>query len=424
MRLSGGRCRSHCGITCRGGWRYRRRRHCRLLVRRLLLRLGAAADHRGPDALRQSGLLGQAVEAVKEAGRRRDELVEALHGGHLLGAGGVEAAPLDGKLVEGAAQGFDLRLELGDELRADQLAAGEDRLGQRPLFIGQSLQGVLGLTPKHPRHPGKTLPLEGHLSRLAAARARSPRAIGMPATIRSAMQLPGIVSLAFLAYLLFFLPWAALRSARWLRAAQEGREEAPSRLGIWISTLLSQAILLLFAWFTGRGFDYEIFALPPLDGRDLLATLLTLTICFALLVLAHVMRSAEERRTLLVYALVPQSHREWGLGALTVVVASVAEEAAYRGVGMAILVHILGNPWPAALVCAVAFAFAHSIQGWKSGVVIFVLALVMHALVVITGTLVLAMGVHAIFDVVAIFAIRREARRHGVVGLPPPAPIS
>lgn len=42
---------------------------------------------------------------------------------------------------------------------------------------------------------------------------------------------------------------------------------------------------------------------------------------------------------------------------------------------------------------------AHSLQGWKSAVFIFALALMMQGLVWYTGTLVVAMTVHALFDI-------------------------
>ena len=111
-----------------------------------------------------------------------------------------------------------------------------------------------------------------------------------------------------------------------------------------------------------------------------------------------------------VYAWAPRSPREWALWTGTVLIARVAEEAAYRGVGMSILWYSLGNPWIAVLISAVAFAMAHSTQGWKSAVTIFGLALVMHALVAYTGTLVFAMVVHGTYDLIAGYGISRTAR--------------
>jgi membrane protease YdiL (CAAX protease family) len=92
------------------------------------------------------------------------------------------------------------------------------------------------------------------------------------------------------------------------------------------------------------------------------------------------------------------------------VLASVAEEAAFRGVGWSILRYALGNPWLSAVPLCVAFAVVHWSQGWKSGIAIFGLAVVLHALVAFTGSLLPAMAVHAIYDFVAGEQIRRQAR--------------
>jgi membrane protease YdiL (CAAX protease family) len=92
-----------------------------------------------------------------------------------------------------------------------------------------------------------------------------------------------------------------------------------------------------------------------------------------------------------------------------VLAASVAEEAAYRGVAMSILWYATGNPYLSAVLCSLAFAVAHAVQGWRSGLTIYLVALVMHGLVWFTSSLVPAMIVHALYDFIAGWAIRREA---------------
>jgi membrane protease YdiL (CAAX protease family) len=204
----------------------------------------------------------------------------------------------------------------------------------------------------------------------------------------------------------------AFRSARRLRATgEEGTARAlPSRETIWISTLMSLGILFLLSWLVWRGFGYEIFTVPALGWRDLGAAVLALGACFAIRAVLRAVRPDDERRRLLVYQLVPRTGREWALKSATVLAAGVAEEAAYRGVGMSILWYALGNLWLAALICALAFALAHWTQGFKSGVAIFAIALVMHALVSVTGTLVVAMVVHILYDFGAGYLIARQAK--------------
>lgn len=105
--------------------------------------------------------------------------------------------------------------------------------------------------------------------------------------------------------------------------------------------------------------------------------------------------------------LMPQTPRETATYSLLAIVAGISEEAAYRGVLMQILWYALGNPWIAMLIAAAAFAFIHLLQGWKSVLVIFVMACVMHALVWYSGTLVIAMVVHAMYDL-SVPTIRRR----------------
>jgi membrane protease YdiL (CAAX protease family) len=179
---------------------------------------------------------------------------------------------------------------------------------------------------------------------------------------------------------------------------------------LWASTLVTLGVLLVLAWRVGASFGYSIFAVPSLTLRDVLAALAALAVLLGLRVVAQRIRSKAERRTLAVYRMAPRTGREWMVWSATVVVAGVAEEAAYRGVGMSILWYAFGSPWPAVAICATAFALAHWVQGWKSAAVIFAMALVAHALVAITGTLVLMMIVHAVYDFIAGARIAKQAR--------------
>lgn len=227
------------------------------------------------------------------------------------------------------------------------------------------------------------------------------------------MRIPGLISLLFLAYLLVLMPLAAFRSALVLREARSGaaHQPLPSRASIWTRTTGSLLALLGLAWFTGSGFGYRPFAAPSIGLAAVLAAVATLVVYFALRAVSRAVRSEAERRGMTVFSLAPRSPREWRLWTLTVLVASVAEEVAYRGVGMEILWYALGNPWLAAGICALAFALAHWTQGWKSAVIVALMALATHGLVAFTGTLVLAMVVHAGYDLVAGVLIAREARR-------------
>jgi membrane protease YdiL (CAAX protease family) len=226
------------------------------------------------------------------------------------------------------------------------------------------------------------------------------------------MTLPGVPSLVFLAYILLFLPWAALRSAKQLGAEGNRPRTPKAREAIWIGTMISLAVLLALAWFVGRSFDYPFFATPQWEPKHFVAAVAVLAVCFGIRPIAKLMWTEEERKKLAVYAWAPRSRREWALWTATVLLGSFTEEVAYRGVGMSILWYTLGNPWIAAGIAAIGFALGHSTQGWKSMVVVFVFALLMHALVAYTGTLVLAIAVHTIYNLTTGYDLSRDAKKY------------
>ena len=234
------------------------------------------------------------------------------------------------------------------------------------------------------------------------------------------MQLPGIASLVFLAYILLVLPWAGFRSMRALRASADKAltRPLPSREAVWRGTFLGQVVLLALAWLAARSFDYRILAVPRLGAREVAAALVALGLMFGLRALLRALRPPHRRGGLMVYRLAPRTRREWVLWVACVLSASVAEEAAFRGAGMAILWFAMGSPWPAVLVCAVAFALAHMGQGRASTMTIFAAAIVLHALAAVTATLVLGMIVHALYDLGAGFRIAREAELYDPEPLP------
>jgi membrane protease YdiL (CAAX protease family) len=224
------------------------------------------------------------------------------------------------------------------------------------------------------------------------------------------VSLPGTPSLAFLTVIFLLLPWMALRSGRRLRAAFDGAEgtSTPTANQVWVSSFLLQALLLYLAWRVGGEFEYRIFAVPDLSGTALLQAAAALLACLGIRALARLGLTAADRRTMMVYRLSPRTGRERMLQLATIVAASVAEEAAYRGVAFAILWYALGSGWAAAVLSAVAFALAHTVQGWRSAGWVFLVGLVMQGLAVLTGTLVLAMVVHFLYDVIATTLIRAE----------------
>lgn len=228
----------------------------------------------------------------------------------------------------------------------------------------------------------------------------------------------GLASGLYLAYLLLVLPAMAFRSARVLNAGADGpaRRASPSRTTIYLNSIIALLLLFALTWFTARTFAYRVFALPSLGVRELFSGAGALVFQFAMMFVSHAVRTAAELRDLPVDRMMPQSPRERALYSLTSVVAGISEEAAYRGVLLTILWYALGSAWVAVFVSALAFALGHAVQGWKSMIVVFVMACSMHALVWYTGTLAIAMAVHALYDLLV------PTLRRRIWPAPPTAP--
>ena len=228
----------------------------------------------------------------------------------------------------------------------------------------------------------------------------------------------GVSSWVFLFYLLVLLPAMAFRSARIFNAAPDDpeRRALPPLTEIYRNTIVVQLLLLALAWFTARTFEYRLFALPRFGTRELLAGTGALLFQLAMMYASHAVRSTEELSDMAVNRMMPKSPRERALFSVVAVAAGVAEEAAYRGVLMSIVWYATGFAWLAVLISAVAFALGHVVQGRKSMVVIFVMACSMHALVWYTGTLVIAMAVHAIYDLLV------PTLRRRILPVPPTDP--
>ena len=87
-----------------------------------------------------------------------------------------------------------------------------------------------------------------------------------------------------------------------------------------------------------------------------------------------------------------------------------------------VLLTLTGSPWAGALLSALIFAGAHAIQSWRSMAIIFGFALLFQALAIASGTLVVPMIAHVIYDGIAGFTYSRFGREAGFRPELQPAP--
>jgi membrane protease YdiL (CAAX protease family) len=227
------------------------------------------------------------------------------------------------------------------------------------------------------------------------------------------MNRPTLLGGTLLVYLLVLLPWLAYRSALHLRAARADGSGSdgtplPPLAQILASSLFFMALLFCLSWLTGGAYEYPPFWYRAIGPLEIGSGLLAFAACFGLRLLSRAIRTEEERRAMAVRQLIPRTTPEWALYLGLGIAAGITEEYAYRGVGMWALSLWIGNAWAAALVMAVAFGLAHITQEWKSAGIATAMALLMHGLVALTDTLVVAMVVHITYDWVAAVILRRE----------------
>jgi membrane protease YdiL (CAAX protease family) len=198
-----------------------------------------------------------------------------------------------------------------------------------------------------------------------------------------------------------FVPVICIRSYFRLKAGAR----FPPKPALRRQTLNVHGILFFFAWFVWRSFGQQVFPSYAIQWKHaaLGLAILIIFVCG----MYPIWKSNAVCKRDRVYRNAPQAANEMPGWIAISITAGFAEEIAYRGVLFGILMYWIQNWWAAALLCALAFALGHAIQGWKATLIIFVMSVIFQGLVWYTGTLYVAMVVHAIYDVIAGFAYLR-----------------
>lgn len=123
-------------------------------------------------------------------------------------------------------------------------------------------------------------------------------------------------------------------------------------------------------------------------------------------------------------SLLPRNRPELRWGAALSVNAGIVEEALFRLALPALLVVVTGEPISAFVLAALIFGALHAYQGWVGVVATSVVGLLFTVLYVLSGSIVLVMLVHALFDlrtlVVIPVAVYRVHTVPGSVKFPKP----
>jgi membrane protease YdiL (CAAX protease family) len=218
-------------------------------------------------------------------------------------------------------------------------------------------------------------------------------------------------SAVFVLLVLVVMPIGAVRSKSIIamgKLTRRGRTRPPRRSDVLTRALVVQFLLFAISFVVARNQRMALWNWTGLRAGNIGIAAAALAILLAVGALSWHLLTPDERRGLWVRHLLPRTSAQWALWLAVSLAAGIAEETAYRGVLVVLLASVTASFVAAVILSAAAFAIVHYPQGPKSMGWVFAIGLVMQGVVAATGTLYLAMGVHAVYDVTA--AIRAVGR--------------
>lgn len=223
----------------------------------------------------------------------------------------------------------------------------------------------------------------------------------------------GIAGIYHLVFFGLLLPWSAVKSARRLK-----ERSYPARRKYFLLVIGQQCFFVFLSVFVARLEWIELWQLPRqwywyLIGLALLAGLIAV-------MLPH-WRQAVEKRERRVYLFMARDNGDKALWVVISLLAGVGEELTYRAVMFILLWRMTGSTWLAVLIAAAVFGFSHYLQGWTSVFLIAGFALIFHALYYLSGSLIIPMMVHFLYDLTAGFMYGYFGEKLGYPpeGIPP-----
>ena len=229
--------------------------------------------------------------------------------------------------------------------------------------------------------------------------------------------------------------------SRFRRYRSTARRQAMMRRWLIESAVLfggSSAVVLLLTWPVVTPLLGAAQVVPPIAWlRDALAgglgigLLIGAGVGLVLLTWLGVRGARREGGVIMlgdIAALLPRNRPELAWGAALSVNAGIVEELLFRFALPALLVIVTGEPVSAFLLAALVFGALHAYQGWAGVVATTVVGLLFTVLYVASGSIVLAMLVHALFDlrtlVVIPVAVYRVHEVPGSVLFPKPLAVA
>jgi membrane protease YdiL (CAAX protease family) len=219
------------------------------------------------------------------------------------------------------------------------------------------------------------------------------------------MSFDNLFTLIILLLLAVVFPLLGVRDYRLLlRRTSEGDADARVKFYKGVLKFHWPLTIGLLAWWLLSGNSLESMGLVPFaDGRQWVAIGVgAFAILAQVVYLATVSRNADKLAAIKeqlgeLSNLAPQTPTENRLFDMVSITAGVCEEILYRGLLLATLVSLVGT-WPAVAITSLIFGLGHAYQGISGIVKTGLIGLVLALLTVSSGSLFIAIALHAVVD--------------------------
>jgi membrane protease YdiL (CAAX protease family) len=206
------------------------------------------------------------------------------------------------------------------------------------------------------------------------------------------------MTLLFLLLVVVAMPWLSYVSFRNIHELEVANPDFKiSKRAVYLQSIAMQVGLCAAAYFTANNEKITIKLFSPFTLQAIVAGILFLAVA---LVFAGFSQKSKENKESTLRFILPENNTDRVFWIFAVLIAAFCEEYIYRGV----LFQVLHSQteysiFLSALLSAVVFGFGHGTQGERAILQIIPFALGFHLLVYLSGSLLIPMIVHFIYNI-------------------------
>ncbi|HUP64350.1 MAG TPA: CPBP family intramembrane glutamic endopeptidase [Thermoanaerobaculia bacterium] len=177
------------------------------------------------------------------------------------------------------------------------------------------------------------------------------------------------------------------------------------RMALYAEALVLQFLLLGLTWGVARANGLPLVDVPDLSSGDLLLGIAVLGIALGAALVGW--RRAGEASKDRLRMMLPATTAERVVWVAVSLTAGISEEVAFRGLLPTLIQRWSGSIVLAVVISVIAFSLSHLLQGWSSALFVGFFAAVFHGVVIVTGSLWIAIAIHVLYDLIAGVMLQR-----------------